>query len=92
MTAVETAAAPRGLFRGIRARGFGTLFVTELKVWLREPTGVFFALVFPSLLLLGLGLAIPDFSKPMTDAPPPWNEALLKPSPAPSPSPQTTPL
>ncbi|MFD7310942.1 ABC transporter permease [Promicromonospora sp. NPDC059942] len=71
MTAVQTAVVPRGL----RARGFGTLFATELRVWLREPTGVFFALVFPSLLLLGLGLAIPDFSKPMTDAPPPWNEA-----------------
>ena len=71
MTAVRTAVVPGSL----RARGFGTLFTTELKVWLREPTGVFFALVFPSLLLLGLGLAIPDFSKPMTDAPPPWNEA-----------------
>ena len=71
MTAVRTAVVPGSL----RARGFGTLFTTELKVWLREPTGVFFALVFPSLLLLGLGLAIPDFSQPMTDAPPPWNEA-----------------
>lgn len=51
------------------------LFSTELKVWLREPTAVFFALIFPSLLLLGLGLAVPDFSAPMTDAAPPWNEA-----------------
>ena len=27
------------------------------------------------MLLLGLGLAIPAFQEPMTDAPPPWNEA-----------------
>jgi ABC-2 type transport system permease protein len=59
----------------VSTRGFGTLLGTELKVWLREPSAVFFALVFPSLLLLGLGLAIPAFSEPMTDAPPPWNEA-----------------
>ena len=58
-----------------RTRGFGKLLTTELKVWLRDPTSVFFALVFPTMLLLGLGLAIPAFSEPMTDAPPPWNEA-----------------
>lgn len=58
-----------------RARGFGKLLVTELRVWLRDPASVFFALVFPTMLLLGLGLAIPAFSEPMTDAPPPWNEA-----------------
>ena len=74
MTAVETtpARASRG---GVRRSAFGTLFITELKVWLREPTAVFFALIFPSLLLLGLGLAIPAFSEPMVDAPPPWNDA-----------------
>lgn len=72
MTAVEPAVTVRS---GRRARGFGTLLTTELRVWLRDPTAVFFALVFPTLLLLGLGLAIPAFSEPMTDAPPPWNEA-----------------
>lgn len=74
MTAVETTPARAGS-GGVRRNAFGTLFVTELKVWLREPTAVFFALIFPSLLLLGLGLAIPAFSEPMVDAPPPWNEA-----------------
>ncbi|GAB2470342.1 ABC transporter permease [Promicromonospora xylanilytica] len=74
MTAVETTPARAGR-GGMRRSAFGTLFVTELRVWLREPTAVFFALIFPSLLLLGLGLAIPAFSEPMVDAPPPWNEA-----------------
>ncbi|WP_275006860.1 ABC transporter permease [Promicromonospora iranensis] len=75
MTAVETTRPVRVNHGGLRFRAFWTLFGSELRVWLREPTGVFFALIFPSLLLLGLGLAIPDFSKPMVDAPPPWNEA-----------------
>ncbi|PUB27931.1 ABC-2 type transport system permease protein [Promicromonospora sp. AC04] len=75
MSAVERVVpAPAGRGRG-RTRGFGKLLATELKVWLRDPTAVFFALVFPSMLLLGLGLAIPAFQEPMTDAPPPWNEA-----------------
>jgi len=75
MTAVETVDTTARARRGPRSRGFGRLFVTELRVWLRDPTAVFFALIFPSLLLLGLGVAIPDFSAPMTEAPPPWNTA-----------------
>lgn len=75
MTAVERTAPALAGSTNRRTRGFGRLFVTELKVWLREPTTVFFALVFPNMLLLGLGLAIPAFQEPMTDAPPPWNEA-----------------
>jgi ABC-2 type transport system permease protein len=75
MTTVETTVPARAGRGGTQVRGFWTLFRTELKVWLREPSGVFFALIFPSMLLLGLGLAIPSFQEPMTDAPPPWNEA-----------------
>lgn len=75
MTAVETTAPARASRGGPHLRGFSTLLGTELRVWLRDPAAVFFALIFPSVLLLGLGLAIPDFSAPMTDAPPPWNEA-----------------
>lgn len=74
MSAVETVRAP-GAVRARRVRGFGTLLATELKVWLRDPTAVFFALVFPTGLLLGLGLAVPAFAEPMTEAPPPWNTA-----------------
>ncbi|MCP2266385.1 ABC transporter permease [Promicromonospora thailandica] len=74
MSAVETVRAP-GAVRARRVRGFGTLLATELKVWLRDPTAVFFALVFPTALLLGLGLAVPAFSDPMVEAPPPWNTA-----------------
>ncbi|MFI6425638.1 ABC transporter permease [Promicromonospora sp. NPDC050880] len=73
MTVVEPTTTTRTGRR--RVRGFGTLLATELRVWLRDPTAVFFALVFPTMLLLGLGLAIPAFAEPMTDAPPPWNEA-----------------
>lgn len=75
MTAVGQAAPAPARRHGGGTRGFGKLLATELKVWLRDPTTVFFALVFPTMLLLGLGLAIPSFQEPMIDAPPPWNEA-----------------
>jgi ABC-2 type transport system permease protein len=75
MTAVERTVPTLAGSAAGRARGVGKLFTTELKVWLRDPTAVFFALIFPTMLLLGLGLAIPAFQEPMTDAPPPWNEA-----------------
>ncbi|MGI5188403.1 ABC transporter permease [Promicromonospora sp. CA-289599] len=75
MTAVGQAVPAPARRHGGGTRGFGKLLVTELKVWLRDPATVFFALVFPTMLLLGLGLAIPSFQEPMTDAPPPWNEA-----------------
>jgi len=75
MTAVGQAVPAPARRHGGGMRGFGKLLATELKVWLRDPTTVFFALVFPTMLLLGLGLAIPSFQEPMTDAPPPWNEA-----------------
>lgn len=42
------------------------LTAVESKLFLREPTGVFFALVFPPLLLVVLGL-IPAFREPSAD-------------------------
>jgi ABC-2 type transport system permease protein len=51
------------------------LLTTEAKVWLRDPAAVFFALVFPALLLVGLGLVIPDFRNPIESPNLPWDSA-----------------
>lgn len=48
------------------------LLATEARLWLREPGTVFFALAFPTVLLLGVGFAIPGMRTPIEDAPPPW--------------------
>lgn len=53
-------------------RGFGVLLATEARLWLRDPGTVFFALVFPTVLLVGVGFAIPGMRTPIEDAPPPW--------------------
>lgn len=53
-------------------RGFPTLLVTETRLWLRDAGTVFYAVVFPTVLIVGLGLAIPGMREPITDAPEPW--------------------
>ncbi len=70
MTAV-TPAAP-GRPRSIVGRGFGTLLATEFRVWLRDGATVFFALVFPTVLLVGVGFAIPGMREPIEDLGEPW--------------------
>ncbi len=69
-TAVAT--APARTTR--RWRGFGPLLRTETVVWLRDFGSVFFGILFPSVILLGVGFAIPGMRDPITDAPPdsPW--------------------
>lgn len=42
---------------------------TQAKLYLREPANVFFALVFPALLLLGIGMAIPGMRDPIDEGP-----------------------
>ncbi|MFE7407219.1 ABC transporter permease [Isoptericola sp. NPDC057559] len=66
-TAVPTAPArPAG-----RAwRGFGRLLTTETRVWLRDFAAPFFGILFPTLILVGVGFAIPGMRDPITDAPP----------------------
>lgn len=54
-------------------RGFGTLLRTEARLFLRDGTAVFFALVFPTVLLVGVGLAIPGMREPITGAGAPWD-------------------
>lgn len=53
-------------------RGFGALTRTEARLFTRDVGTWFFALLFPSVLLLGIGLAIPGMREVMTDVPPPW--------------------
>lgn len=47
-------------------RAFGRLAVTELKLFLREKTGVFWGVVFPLVLLIIFG-SIPSFRKPASE-------------------------
>ncbi|NDL56560.1 ABC transporter permease [Phytoactinopolyspora mesophila] len=41
--------------------------VLEAKLMLRDGATVFFGLIFPTLLLVGLGLLLPDFQEPTPD-------------------------
>lgn len=50
--------------------GFGRLLRTETVVWLRDFGSVFFGILFPSVILLGVGFGIPGMREPITDAPP----------------------
>ncbi|GAA1729641.1 ABC transporter permease [Isoptericola hypogeus] len=70
MTAITAdAVPPRATGRGWR--GFGLLLRTEAAVWLRDATSVFFGILFPTVLLLGVGFGIPGMREPMTDDVPP---------------------
>jgi ABC-2 type transport system permease protein len=59
-----TAPRPTGSWRG-----FGRLLRTETVVWLRDFASPFFGLLFPTIILLGVGFAIPGMRDPITDAP-----------------------
>jgi ABC-2 type transport system permease protein len=59
MTMTTTIASPRSSFRAWRPRGFGRLVVTEGKVWVRG-SDVFWALLFPTVLLLGQAAIAPE--------------------------------
>ncbi|WP_149204103.1 ABC transporter permease [Actinotalea subterranea] len=48
-------------------RALTTLTVTEARMYLRDPSNVFFALAFPTVLLLLLGRVIPGMLEPITD-------------------------
>lgn len=53
-------------------RGLSTLITTEVKLFLRDPGNVFFVVAFPTVLLIGMGFAIPGMRDPITDLPEPW--------------------
>ncbi|WP_069386475.1 ABC transporter permease [Cellulosimicrobium cellulans] len=58
--------------RGTGWRGFGTLLTTESRLWLRDAGTVFFSLAFPTVLLLGVGFAIPGMRDPIEGAGGAW--------------------
>lgn len=49
-------------------RGLPTLIATEARLFTRDFGNLFFVLVFPTVLLVGMGYAIPDMREPLTDA------------------------
>ncbi|MEE6280334.1 ABC transporter permease [Georgenia sp. MJ170] len=53
-------------------RGLGTLIVAEARLFMRDFGSWFFALLFPTVLVLGIGLVIPGMREVMTDVPAPW--------------------
>ncbi|HLS75065.1 MAG TPA: ABC transporter permease [Actinomycetaceae bacterium] len=63
---MATLTAPAG------SRGLGTLTLAEARLFLRDFGSWFFALLFPTVLMLGIGLVIPGMREVITDAPPPW--------------------
>ncbi|MFC8922562.1 ABC transporter permease [Cellulosimicrobium sp. NPDC057127] len=72
MTAA-TLSPPSTTARGAGWRGFGTLFTTEARLWLRDAGTVFFSLAFPTVLLLGVGFAIPGMREPIEGAGGVWD-------------------
>lgn len=68
----QVAAPRRRKIAGTGWHGLRTLTLTEARLLLRDPGTVFFALLFPTVLLVGVGFAIPGMREVMTDAPPPW--------------------
>ncbi|MFD6090499.1 ABC transporter permease [Oerskovia sp. NPDC060338] len=71
-THAQVAAPRRRKFAGTGWHGLRTLTLTEARLLLRDPGTVFFALLFPTVLLVGVGFAIPGMREVITDAPPPW--------------------
>lgn len=49
-------------------RGFSGLLRTEARVWMRDPSALFFGLVFPTVLIAGITLMNPAMTEPMDAA------------------------
>jgi ABC-2 type transport system permease protein len=69
---MTTTTAPTSTRAPVRAsghgwRGFGRLLRIETVVWLRDSASVFFGILFPSVLMIGVGFAIPGMREPMTE-------------------------
>jgi len=65
---IRPAAARTNPATGMRV--LGKVTVTEATLYLRQPAAVFFGLLFPTLLLLGLGLLMPWADEPFDAANP----------------------
>lgn len=55
-------------------RGLGALTRSEGRLFLRDFGSLFFVLLFPTVLLIGMGMAIPGMREPITDAGPVWGQ------------------
>ncbi|AVT36718.1 ABC transporter permease [Plantactinospora sp. BB1] len=64
---VPSGATGRADRRRTAGRSTGKLIVTEAKLFVRDPLGSFFAVIFPAALLLILGSAMPGFNEPSAD-------------------------
>lgn len=51
------------------SRGSGALIRSETRLFLRDTGGLFFALAFPAVVLIGVGLAIPGMDQVLTSGP-----------------------
>ena len=51
------------------SRGTGALMRSEFRLFLRERGALFFALAFPAVVLVGVGLAIPGMDEPIPSGP-----------------------
>lgn len=67
---MTTTLAPQRHHTG--TRGLSTLIRAELRLFLRDPGNVFFIVAFPTVLLIGMGYAIPGMREPITEVPEPW--------------------
>lgn len=65
MTTVDHATATRSPHRSDGTRGLGALVRSETTLFLRDAGSVFFALLFPTVLAVGLGFAIPGMRDPI---------------------------
>lgn len=52
--------------------GLRTLVATEFKIYGRDVGNIFFVLVFPTILLLGIGYIIPGMRSTIDEGGPPW--------------------
>ncbi|GAB3969308.1 ABC transporter permease [Plantactinospora veratri] len=64
---VPAGAAGRADRRRTAGRSTARLVVTEAKLFVRDPLGSFFAVIFPAALILILGSAMPGFNEPSAD-------------------------
>lgn len=79
MTATTTAPAPATIpsRRSLIPRGLGALTHAELRLFSRDVGSVFFALIFPSILMVGMGYAIPGLREPVEGLDPMWEGLLV---------------
>jgi len=68
-----TLSPPLSSTRGSGWRGFTTLLTTETRLWLRDGGSVFFALVCRTVLLVGVGFAIPGMRDTIEGMGAPWD-------------------